>query len=202
MSARRLSRVAIDVAVDALLGDRDGVLVARPIQWRVSGEALALHRGGLYRLISGLTEPFDHPPLVIGLTLILSKWEVLTVAELLAERVEMQRSGGKPGADAAPRPARKTRKPAATRGKIGRRTAAEVWLDLPEADRAGWLGVKAAAEELEIGRDRIRRAISTGLLPVRSVGSTQFVEREACRRLLVDSSSEPSIVEADPEVYQ
>lgn len=196
MSARRLSRVAIDVAVDALLGDREGVLVARPIQWRAGGEALALHRGSLYRLIPGLTEPFDHPPIVVGLTLLLSKWEVLTVAELLAERSAVR------GAEATARPARRARKQETARGKIGRRSSAEVWLDLPEADRAGWLGVKVAAEELEIGRDRIRRAISTGLLPVRFIGCTQFVEREAVRRLFAASPVETVILEADPEVYQ
>lgn len=180
MSASRLK--PIDRAVGDLVEDRDRRLCARPIGWRGSGEALLLHAGNFYRVAPG-REPLDHPAHAIDAAMIVSKWETLEVADVLRETepssVEERR----------PRKARKTTVPRSDRrDRRGRPSAAELRSELPVEERDAWIGVTEAADLAGVSRDKIRRAIATGALAVRTVRNVTFVEAAVVRGLVVSPS--------------
>lgn len=190
MAARTLRRMAISSAIGALIEDRDRRLTARPLHWSGSGESLLLHGGNLYRLAPGL-EPLSGPAYPIDASMIVSTWEVLPAATVIAE--------SDPNAKREPVRRKRPQKAPATRGKVGRRTAAEVRLELPEEEREAWQGVAEVAALFGVGRDRVRRAISGGALPVRFVASVCLVDVERARRLF-DLTLDVRV--DDPEVYQ
>lgn len=188
----------IERAVATLVEDRDRRLCARPIHWRGSAEALLLHAGNLYRVAPGL-RPLDGPAHSIDATMIVAKWETLSVVDVLREAEPAPAEERKPREPREPRKPREATVPRSDRrDRRGRPSAAELRAELPIEERDAWIGVAEAAELAGVSRDRIRRAISAGALAVRTVRNVTFVEAAVVRGLVVSTSDRELAPAATP----